>query len=238
MATQNEKKALDSPAPAEENIYSFWTHEDRSDKRGIRVSIAVAALLHAFLLTVTFPQLYSEELADEMKEKKLFVVEVPRFKPKPPPPVDKIPDKLVKKIPIPDPEPDKPEPFVADVVSTPDMDFDVDTALVFNVPDPPPVPETKNVYVVGEIAAPERVHYVKPLYNEIARRARIEGLVIIKAVIDESGGVIDLDVLKSLPMGLAEEAVKAVEQWRYRPSTVDGRPVKVVLTVSVNFQLQ
>ena len=240
MATSESKNTLGPPATSgEENVYSYWTDEDRSDKRGLRVSMSAAVAVHVLLLTLTFPQLYSEELPSDQEERTIFLVQTPRFKPPPPPP-EKIPEKLLKKVPVPDPDPDKPEPFVADVAPTPKLDLDIDTGFVFGVPDePPPMPETKDLYLAGgEVAPPERLHYVKPLYTEIARKTRTEGLVIVQAIINTEGEVIDLKVLKSVPMGLTEEALKAVRQWRYKPSAVDGRPVNVMLTVSVNFHLQ
>jgi protein TonB len=239
MANPELRNPHESPAPSgEENIYSYWTDEEHSDKRGLRVSISVAVALHVLLLTITFPQLYSEELAADVKDKKLFVIETPRFKPKPPPPPTEVPQLVATKVPIPDPTPDEPEPWVADLEPALELDFDVDAALVFNVPEAPPVPETKDVYVIGEIESPEQLHYVRPLYTEMARRARVEGLVIVKAIIDKEGAVTNLEVLKGLPLGLSEEALKAVRQWRYKPSAVDGMPVNVMLTVSVHFNLQ
>ena len=94
------------------------------------------------------------------------------------------------------------------------------------------------MYIVGEVDPPVRIHYVDPLYTEIARRARIHGMVILQAIINTEGLVTDVKVLKPLSMGLSEEAVKAVKQWRYKPSTKNGRPVNVQLSVTVNFQLQ
>lgn len=240
MASPELENTHETPAATgEENIYSFWTDEEHSDKRGLRLSISVAVVLHILLLTITFPQLYSEELAGNVKEKKLFLVQTPRFKPKPPTPTEPIPEVIARRVPIPDPDPEKPEPWVPDPEPPVKVDFAIDQGLVFNVPDPPPMPEEKDVYISGgEIEPPERIHYVQPLYNEIARRARIQGLVILKAIIDKEGGVRNLEVLKGLSMGLTDEALKAVRQWRYKPSAVDGRPVNVLLTVSVNFQLQ
>lgn len=87
------------------------------------------------------------------------------------------------------------------------------------------------------VAPPERIGYVAPGYTEEARRARLEGTVILQVVIDENGTVKSAEVLRPLGMGLDEEAVRAVEQWRYRPTVHRGQPVEVMLTVTVQFEL-
>ena len=79
---------------------------------------------------------------------------------------------------------------------------------------------------------------VQPAYTEIARRARIQGIVVVETIIDTQGSVTDVRVLKSLPMGLSESAVDAVKQWRFRPATLDRRPVSVYFTLTVKFDLQ
>ena len=198
----------------------------------------VAAVAHLVFLATTFPELYSQELDEAPKKAKLYVMQTPVFKPKPLEP-EIIPQKRALKVPVPDPEPHDPEPFVVDLEPPPELDIELDSDVVFNVPAAPPAPEPEDkLYRVGEVAAPERTHYVNPQYTEMARRARIEGYVIVEAIISKNGDVVDAKVLKSLPMGLADEAVKALRQWRYKPSTLDGRPVDVLLSVTVNFRLQ
>jgi TonB family protein len=61
---------------------------------------------------------------------------------------------------------------------------------------------------------------------------------VVETIIDAEGRVTAVRVLKSLPMGLAESAVDAVEQWRFRPATLGSRPVSVYFTLTVRFQLQ
>jgi protein TonB len=78
---------------------------------------------------------------------------------------------------------------------------------------------------------------VHPLYPEMARSARVEGTVILEAVLDTSGHVTQLRVLKSVPL-LDQAALDAVRQWKYTPSIYYGRPVSVLLTITVRFTLQ
>ncbi len=92
--------------------------------------------------------------------------------------------------------------------------------------------------VGGEVTRPEKVSGDPPVYTEIARRARVTGVVIVEAVIDEQGNVTETRVLKGLPMGLDRSAVDAVEAWKFKPATLDGLPVPVYYTLTVNFQLE
>jgi protein TonB len=92
------------------------------------------------------------------------------------------------------------------------------------------------VRVGGTVKAPERTRYVPPVYPEIAQSARVSGIVILEALVDRNGDVADARVLKSIPL-LDQAAVEAVRQWRYTPTTLNGSPVPVILTVTVNFSL-
>jgi protein TonB len=76
-----------------------------------------------------------------------------------------------------------------------------------------------------------------PAYPEAARRLRSEGLVVLEAVISGTGVIENVRVVKSVDALLDMAAVRAVEQWRYRPATLNGRAVRVALTVSVRFSL-
>jgi TonB family protein len=92
---------------------------------------------------------------------------------------------------------------------------------------------------VGEgVTRPERISGVNPVYTELARRARVTGTVITEAVIDEQGDVVNVRVLKGLPMGLDQAAVDAVKTWKFKPATFEGRPVKVYYVLTVNFHVE
>lgn len=84
---------------------------------------------------------------------------------------------------------------------------------------------------------PVKVRDVKPEYTELARAARIQGVVILRTLIDDEGNVVDIEILKELPMGLSEAAVDAVKQWKFEPATLGGEPVPVNHNVTVNFKL-
>ncbi len=90
----------------------------------------------------------------------------------------------------------------------------------------------------GNVAAPRLLDRIEPAYPEIARKARIEGIVVLEAIIGRSGRVEDLHLVKSVNLLLDAAALDAVKQWRYRPATLDGLPVRVFLTVTVDFRLR
>jgi len=71
-----------------------------------------------------------------------------------------------------------------------------------------------------------------------ARKARIEGIVIIEAVIDRDGNVTEARILKPLPMGLADQALEAVKKWKFKPGTLNNQPVPVYYNLTVTFRLQ
>ncbi len=84
---------------------------------------------------------------------------------------------------------------------------------------------------------PVKVHSVSPEYTDVAREARLQGVVILRTAIDQEGNVADVRVLKGLQMGLTEAAVDAVKQWKFEPATIDGEPIPVGYNVTVKFQL-
>jgi protein TonB len=100
-----------------------------------------------------------------------------------------------------------------------------------------PPPRVQPVPVGGQVREPRRLHYVPPVYPIIAQTARIEGLVILEAIIDETGAVRDIRVLRSIPV-LDRAAIEAVSRWRYLPTTLNGVAVPVIMTVTVSFQLR
>jgi protein TonB len=104
-------------------------------------------------------------------------------------------------------------------------------------PPPPPPPPQAPVRVGGNIKAPTKVKDARPVYPPIAQSARVSGVVIIEATIGTDGRVKDAKVLRSIPL-LDQAALDAVKQWQYTPTLLNGVPVSVIMTVTVNFTLQ
>lgn len=88
----------------------------------------------------------------------------------------------------------------------------------------------------GNVKPPDRIAYVKPVYPPIAVAARVSGSVFIEAIIGTDGVVRDARVIRSIPL-LDEAALRAVRQWRYTPTLLNGVPVAVIMTVTVTFTI-
>ena len=104
-------------------------------------------------------------------------------------------------------------------------------------PPPPPPPPPAPVRVGGNIKAPIKTKDVRPTYPTIAQSARVQGVVIIEATIGPDGRVQEAKVLRSIAL-LDSAALDAVKQWVFTPTTLNGVPVPVIMTVTVNFTLQ
>ncbi len=101
---------------------------------------------------------------------------------------------------------------------------------------------------VPKVATPQRVRVsmgvtqgllirrVQPVYPALARQARIQGTVVLQAVISKTGDIINLQAISGHPM-LVPAALDAVKQWKYKPYILNGEPVEVDTQVTVNFTL-
>jgi TonB family protein len=89
------------------------------------------------------------------------------------------------------------------------------------------------------VSAPKLIKEVKPNYTPEARAAKIQGTVLLSTVVREDGSVSDVKVSRSLDTkyGLDEEAIKAAKQWMFAPGMRDGKPVPVIVTIELYFQL-
>jgi TonB family protein len=116
---------------------------------------------------------------------------------------------------------------------------------VGTAPAPVGAPSVSGQYVIpegairvgGNIKAPTKIRDVRPVYPELAQQARVQGVVIIEVVIGPDGNVQDAKILRSIPL-LDEAALDAVRQWRFVPTLLNGVPIPVVMTVTVNFTVQ
>jgi protein TonB len=120
-----------------------------------------------------------------------------------------------------------PNDFGANIVGVPDA---LPPAPVATAPSPPR-------RVGGAIKAPIKVTNVPPTYPELARQTRIEDIVILETVIDESGNVTSARVLRGHPL-LNQAALDAVQRWKFTPARLNDEAIPVVMTVTVQFRLQ
>ena len=98
------------------------------------------------------------------------------------------------------------------------------------------VPPSDALKVGGAIATPKKLVNVPPRYPDDALQAKVQGAVVLDVVLDADGVPTDVQVSKGVPM-LDAAAIEAVRQWRYEPTLMNGVPVPVAMTVTVNFTL-
>lgn len=103
------------------------------------------------------------------------------------------------------------------------------------IPPPPPVP-VAHPPRVSRIMEGNLINRVQPVYPPMARAARIQGPVVLRAIISRTGAIENLQVLSGHPL-LLKAAIDAVSQWRYRPYVLNGDPIEVETQVTVNFIL-
>ena len=217
--------------------FATFALEYDEDRKKLRWAIAIAVVFHIVLLLAPIISVSQARLAKAQKPK-VYVVQQIRFRPPPPQQEQQQIHVRTRKVPIPDPTPDEPEPIRVVEEVQPEIDVPTDDT-VFGIPEGPPSAEPEGpIMVGGEVKAPEKVSAPQPQYTEIARKARIQGVVIVQAIIDKQGNVTNVKVLKGLPMGLEEAAVDAIKQWKFKPATLNGRPVTVYYNLTVNFKLQ
>lgn len=104
-----------------------------------------------------------------------------------------------------------------------------------NVVPPPPVP-VAHPPRISHMMEGNLIHRVQPAYPHLAQVGRIQGTVLLRAIISRLGTIEDLHVISGHPM-LVGAAIDAVRQWRYRPYILNGEPVEVETQVTVNFSL-
>jgi TonB family protein len=196
-----------------------WVRQDPEDRKRIQRGFVTAILLHLVLLFARLPAWGpAPKRVDAIQEQ---AMKVQFLKPPPPPPkVEPKPEPKPKRIPRPDDTPDEPEPEVA--------------------PEPPPVeseappaPVQTGPVRVAPGQGPGLIKRVEPKYPPIAQAARMQGTVVLDAVIHKDGTVGDIKVLRSANQLFDQAAIDALKQWRYTAG-----PYDVILTVTVHFKMQ
>jgi TonB family protein len=90
---------------------------------------------------------------------------------------------------------------------------------------------------IGASTAPVVLFQVEPEFSEEARKAKLQGVVMLYGEVDTNGRLRNIRVTRRLGLGLEEKAIEAVKQWRFRPGTRDGKPVVAAAAIEVNFHL-
>lgn len=240
--TDEARTAFETPSSGDgaERTASAWedfAREEEAERRTRRWSIGIALALHLGLASIFGLFGALPTIGHEVeREKQSFVVQPVRFEPPPPAREREIPEPRARRVPIPDPTPDAPEP----IVNPEEIELGIDLSdpdVIFGPPEAPPISPEGPVPMGGEVHAPVKISGPDPLYTERARITRIEGVVIVRAIVSKRGTVEYVEVLKSLPMGLDRAAVEAVKRWRFEPATLHGKPVDVYYTLTVDFRL-
>jgi protein TonB len=236
MSTDQKSLRLDEKMKAEDMLYSDLFHS--RDRNIMYYALGIAIVIHVVILLVNFPEM-KRALKPQKAEN---VIVVKKYVP-PPPKVERkqiVKKKLTKKVPIPDPTPDEPEPIREPEPEIEPEPLPPDVEFLIGVPEPPP-PQGPLLAGVGDVTNPVLIPETKiePEYPELARVARLEGNVILQAIIHSDGAVGDIEVLRTNRpnMGFEDAAIEAVLQWRYKPALQNGKPVEVYFTVFVDFKL-
>jgi protein TonB len=225
-------------------------------RTGQKFTLPVSLAIHSviLILIVVVPIMSSEAFPNPTDAVRAFFVEPQAAPPPPPPPPPPAPQSQIARLP-PRPVPIDSGRFVAPVdvpeqVQDDGLDIYGDAAggveggvpggvvggVVGGLPDAPPPPPAAAVRVGGNIKEPKKLKNVAPEYPDIARQARVQGVVILECTISPQGKVTDVKVLRGIPL-LDQAAIDAVKQWVYTPTLLNGVPVPVIMTVTVNFRL-
>jgi protein TonB len=224
-------------------------------RQSYTLPVSIAIHLVVLVLVVVVPLLTSEELPEPTSVVKAFFVEPAAPPPPPPPPPPPAPRAQTQPRPVSTPPPTETK-FQAPI-ETPEevrpeegIDLGVEGGVpggveggvpggvvggvVGGLPDAPPPPQA--VRVGGQIKEPKKLKHLNPSYPDIAKQARVQGVVILECTISPQGKVTDVKVLRGIPL-LDSAAIEAVKQWVYSPTLLNGVPVPVIMTVTVNFRL-
>jgi protein TonB len=215
---------------------------DAHSATGFRLGIAGALAAHVAIFAITWPTVAQAPPTEpEVEYIPIRLVDLARPEPDeiPPPPIE-IPPPPPKGPPVVDGPPIEVEvpPTISSTPPPVGPTVVIPPSFVEEGPvEPSPEPERTVVDAWVEIDPPTPVSRVEPRYTEAARRAGVQGVVILGLIIDPDGAVESITVHRGLPLGLTQNAVQAVEQWRFTPSVFHGRKVSVRYTLTVRFTL-
>ncbi len=222
-------------------------------RRWLTASCSVVAHSVGVVATIAVPLLLSSALPEPASAVRVFFADPLLVPPPPPPPAPPAARSAVAPTPPRD-VPVQPAAFIAPVevpselVLEDGLDFGIEGGVAGGVeggvpggvigglpesPEPPPV---RPIRISGLLKEPGKIKHVAPAYPPIAAAAQVEGSVVLEALIDRRGHVIDVQLIQGDAL-FTEAALKAVRQWAYTPTLLDGVPVSVIMTVTVKFQL-
>ena len=232
-------------------------------RAGLPIVLSTTVQVVAVATLIVVPALLVTDQIPEIPTMMAFVAAPPPPAPPPPPPAPRpaapkpvpaarpIPATSELAAPVVVPPAIEPEPAAAEYVDEGvpgGVEGGVPGGLVGGVvgglpdvpppPPPPPQPQRGPIRIGGQIETPALVYRVEPFYPPVAVAARLEGLVILEAIVDRDGTVAEVKVLRSAGAFLDREALVAVRQWRYKPLLLNGQRERFILTVTLSFHLE
>ena len=224
----------------------------KSTNAGWSVIVSAIIEISALLVLVLIPLIYTQALPKAMLA--TLLVAPPPPPPPPPPPVKTITKpiarliqsgKLMQPRAIP-----KDVAVFKEAELPPDVTSNASQSGVFGgipgegliagngsvVPPPPKAAAPARIKQGGAVTAASIITQTPPVYPPLARQARIQGGVVLHAIIDREGKVAQLEVVSGHPL-LVQSALDAVKQWRYKPTQLNGEPVEVDTTIQVTFTM-
>ncbi len=145
------------------------------------------------------------------------------------------------------PPPQRPQiPVAVESDDIPDDVTIMDTEIDLNAPPPPPPPppgaskrrEVSPTFLAWEVTAEVIEPKAQPIYPDIAKKAGVEGMVVIQIVIDEKGNVLEAVVVLASPSGIFEDAaLEAIYKWKFTPAMQRDNPIKVQMAQRIIFRL-
>jgi TonB family protein len=238
--------------------------DDPNDKRALRVAMFFALAFHILLFIVRFavesPVFFPENRQlITLKNLGPMVNAGGSPNPRTAPKRAEVPKPKPQPLPFPDPTPDAPEPLYEVVPEVaPEIVALIGTEFSLGDVNAPPGigslggggmgggtgpgfgPGTgPGVYSVGGgVSAPIPIFQPLPLYTEEARKSRVEGIVLLQAIIRKDGSVDSFRVIRGLGYGLDESAINTIAtKWRFKPGMLSGQPVDVQANIEVTFRL-
>ena len=195
--------------------------------------IALLVMIAAFRVNLSGNSDFNIVMPDQETVQMEEILQTQQIQKPPPPPKPPVP------VEVPDDE----------ILEDDDLDLDASLDLeeeISDIPPPPPPVEEEEVepeiFVIVE-QMPELIGGLgglqkKITYPAIAKKANVEGRVIVQFVVDEQGNVINPVVVRELGAGCDEEALKAVSQAKFKPGKQRGQPVKVKMSLPITFKLK
>ena len=239
---------------------------DTSGRKPLQVAAVLSLLFHILLLLMVIPSFGARVLIvtqevlilKQLAEPAALAGGASQPEAIPPKPEPTIPEPKPNLVPIPDPTPNAPEPIrKKEIEDIPrileEIASDLALADITAPPGPPvrgsgrgPVPGEGTgtgeggVYTVGGgVTMPQILQQTTPTYTDDAIKAKVQGVVILQFVVRRNGRVDSFKVLRALGYGLEEKAIQEIaSHWKFRPGTLRGRPVDVLATLEVTFNLR